>query len=219
MTAIHRLPEGATAPRLVRPTVVMADPTAMTTLDDRRLRASAMNSLAHGAEALYTPFANPVATLAALRGARLMATALDQAPDKRDRAALALGSMLSAYAVDSAGFALHHVVCQTLVRVLETPHAETNAAMLPQTMDAMRARAPKAIDALAQAIGVRTKTSKGIVKRIEKLADGRYRLAELGADPAQIGSVLDTILARPELQATPSPPERDELRQLIEAAW
>ena len=32
----------------------------MATLDDRRLRASAMNALAHGAEALYTPLANPV---------------------------------------------------------------------------------------------------------------------------------------------------------------
>ena len=75
MTAIHRLPAGHEheARHLVRPALVIADPLELTTLDDQRLRASAMNSLAHGAEALYTPLANPVATLEALRGAQLLA--------------------------------------------------------------------------------------------------------------------------------------------------
>ena len=41
-----------------------------------------------------------------------------------------------------SGYALHHVVCQTLVWVLGTPHAETNATILPLTMEAMRSRAP-----------------------------------------------------------------------------
>ncbi len=153
MTAIHRLPAGHEheAQHLVRPVLVIADPFEMTTLDDLRLRASAMNALAHGAEALYTPFANPVATLAALRGAALLAAALDQPVAERNRSAVALGSLLCAYALSSAGFALHHVVCQTLVRMLGTPHAETNAAMLPRIMDAMRTRAPEAIESLAAA--------------------------------------------------------------------
>ena len=119
MTRIHRLPEGHEAPGLVRPALVVADPIAMTTLPDKQLRASAMNALAHGAEPLYAPEANPVASLAALRGARLLAGALDQSRSKRDRGALALGSILCAYALDSAMFALHHVVCQSLVRTLE----------------------------------------------------------------------------------------------------
>ena len=87
MTTIHRLPAGreTQAPHLVRPVLVIADPVEMTSLDDRRLRASAMNALAHGAEALYGPLANPVATLSALRGAELIASALDRDPDERDR--------------------------------------------------------------------------------------------------------------------------------------
>ena len=34
----------------------------MTGLPEERLRASAMNALAHGADSLYTPLANPVAS-------------------------------------------------------------------------------------------------------------------------------------------------------------
>jgi alcohol dehydrogenase class IV len=57
MTGIHRLPAGAEdrAGGLVRPAVVIADPEAMTSQPEPRLRASSMNALAHGADSLYTP--------------------------------------------------------------------------------------------------------------------------------------------------------------------
>jgi alcohol dehydrogenase class IV len=218
MTAIHRLPAGHEheARHLVRPALVIADPTEMTTLDDLTLRASAMNSLAHGAEALYTPLANPVATLVALRGAELLAAALERPAEKRDRAELALGSLLCAHALDSAGYALHHVVCQTLVWVLSTPHAETNATILPLTMEAMRSRAPAAIESLAGALGA---DAAGIRERIEALGGGPRRLGDLGAERGRLRRALDAILSRAELQNTPDPPGRGELGRLLEAAW
>jgi alcohol dehydrogenase class IV len=216
MTRIHRLPDGHAAPHLVRPALVIADPPEMTALPDRPLRASAMNALAHGAEAMYTPGANPVGTLAALRGAELIATALDQEPAGRDRDALALGSILGAYAMDAAGYAFHHVVCQTLVRVLGTPHAETNATMLPRTMAAMRPRAPEALAGLAAALGA---GGDGLAARLEELGGGRRRLSELGADRTRIDEAVEAILGREQLARTPDPPDRAELRELIEAAW
>ena len=94
-----------------------------------------MNALAHGADSLYTPFANPVSRMTALRGAGLIGKSLDQDPAARDREALALGSILCGYAIDSALFAIHHVICQTLVRELGIPHAQTNAAILPRRTD------------------------------------------------------------------------------------
>jgi alcohol dehydrogenase class IV len=218
MTGIHRLPAGREedAPHRVRPSLVIADPFEMTTLDDRRLRASAMNALAHGAEALYVPFANPVATLAALRGAELIANALDQEPSERDRAGLALGALLCAYALDTTGYALHHVVCQTLVRMVGTPHAETNAAMLPRTMEAMRGRAPEEIASLAHALGVEPDE---IRLRIESLGGGPRRLRDLGGNPDRLESARHAMLQRPQLANTPDPPGPDELRRLLEDAW
>src|SRR5205823_4226021 len=123
MTSLHRKIDGREQGPSVRPALVLADPALMTSLPEPELRMSAMNALAHAVEALYGPGANPVATLAALRGAELIAAG--------DRA---LGSLLCAYAVDSAGYAVHHVLCQTTVRVAGTGHAETNAAVLPQTL-------------------------------------------------------------------------------------
>jgi maleylacetate reductase len=218
MTSIHRLPAGREheAPHRVRPALVIADPREMTSLDEDRLRASAMNSLAHGAESLYTPLANPVAGLAALRGAELLAGALDDPPARRDRANLALASLLCAYALDSTGYALHHVVCQTLVWKLGTPHAETNAAMLPLTMEAMRSRDPEAIDALAAAIGA---AAASIAERIRELAGGERRLRDFGADRERLELIAAAVVARAELANTPNPPAAEEVRALLEAAW
>jgi alcohol dehydrogenase class IV len=216
LTGIHRLPEGHAAPHLVRPALVFADPEAMTSLPEPDLRASAMNALAHGADSLYTPLANPLSRMTALRGAGLIAGSLGQTPGERDRRELALGSLLCAHAIDSALFALHHVVCQTLVRAMGLPHAETNAAMLPRTMDAMRPRAPEAIAALADTLG----TSAGnIGPKIEELGGGRRGLGDLGGSETHMEQSLSLITGRPELAFTPDPPDRDELRSLIESAW
>jgi alcohol dehydrogenase class IV len=217
MTAIHRLPAGAEqrASGLVRPALVLADPEPMTSQPEPGLRASSMNALAHGADSLYTPFANPVSRSCALRGAELIASALDEDPGTRDRRSLALGSILCGYAIDSALFALHHVICQTVVRVCGSPHAETNAAVLPHAMSAMSTRAPEQIEALARAIGAERDR---IGERIAEL--GRPRgLGAVGADRGKLEQALDGIEARPELQFTPDPPDRDALRTIVEAAW
>ena len=217
MTGIHRLPAGAEqrAHGLVRPSLALADSDLMTSLPEPELRHSAMNALAHGADSLYTPFANPVSRMTALRGATLIGEALDQPREQRDRPALALGSLLCGYAIDSGLFAIHHVICQTLVRALEIPHAPTNAAILPETMAFMRARAREQMDQLASVLGT---DLDSLPQRIRELGHPP-RLRDLGTDRDRLDDALTTIEQRPELQFTPEPPDRDQLRALIEAAW
>ncbi|HEU5061662.1 MAG TPA: iron-containing alcohol dehydrogenase [Solirubrobacterales bacterium] len=217
MTAIHRLPEGAEqrARGMVRPSLVIADPEAMTGQDEPELRASAMNALAHGADTLYQPLSNPVSEMAALRGAELIASALDQEREARDRAALASGSLLCGYAIDSAGFALHHLICQTLVRVCGTPHAETNAAVLPHAVGFLAERAPEAYEGLAVALGT---DLSGLPRRVEELGRPR-RLGELGGDESKLDEALDAMLKRSELGRVPGAVSREELERLVRRAW
>lgn len=218
MTGIHRLPAGAEgrAHGLVRPMLVIADPEAMTSQPEAALRASAMNSLAHGADSLYTPFANPVSRITALGGAAQIAGALDEEEGERDRVALAQGSLLCGYAIDSAMFGMHHVICQTLVRVCGTPHAETNAAILPRVLAFMAPRVPDNLAPLAKAIGT---DPAEIEARVLELGGNPGGLGEAGADRSKLDEAIDAMLARPELAFTPEPPTRNDLQQLIEAAW
>ena len=218
MTGIHRLPAGAEdrAKALVRPELVIADPAAMTSAPEPELRASSMNALAHGADSLYTPFANPVSRMTALRGAELIATALDQEPSERNRAALAQGSILCGYAIDSGSFSLHHVICQTLVRLCGAGHAGVNAAILPRAMAFMAERAPDGLESLAASVGT---DPPSIEARLLELGGNPPGLGEQGADRTKLPEALDAMLLRPELAFTPDPPTRDELEQLIDRAW
>jgi alcohol dehydrogenase class IV len=217
MTAIHRLPAGAEdrVKGMVRPKLVIADAEAMTSQPEDDLRASAMNALAHGADTLYLPLSNPVSAMTALRGAELIGRSLDQERTGRDRAALAVASLLCGYAIDSAGIGLHHVVCQTLVRVCGTPHAETNAAVLPHALALLADRAPEPYERLAAALGT---DLGGLSRRVEQL--GRPRpLGDLGGDASKLDEALDGMLKRSELSHVPRPPSRDELTELVRNAW
>jgi alcohol dehydrogenase class IV len=218
ITGFHRLPAGreSEAAGFTRPSLVVAYADAMTSAPEPQLRATAMNALAHGADSLYTPLADPISRETALRGATLIAGALDQPPEQRDSAGLALGALLCGIAVDQAGFALHHVLGQSAVRVLGVPHADTYAALLPHTTDAMRGRAPEQVEALAAALGTEPERVK---ERIDALA-GHRRIGELGADRDRVEDVLDLAMARPELaQMTPGEVSRSDLAGILEAAW
>jgi alcohol dehydrogenase class IV len=199
---------------MVRPSLVIADPGAMTSQPEAELRASAMNALAHGADTLYVPHSNPVSEMTALRGAELIAKALDQEGEERDRAALALGSLLCGYAIDSAGLGLHHLVCQTLVRVCGTPHAETNAAILPHALAFLAKQVSEPYEQLAAALGT---DRAGLRRRVEEL--GRPRpLGKLGGDESKLDEAIEAMLKRPELAHVPRPPSRDELTELVRRA-
>jgi alcohol dehydrogenase class IV len=210
VTRIHRMPAGVDEWNLVRPSLVIAAPELMASQPMPHLAASAMNALAHAVEALYAPGANPVSEMAALRAAELFARGLsDPAAPRRDD--LALGSLLAAWAMGATGYAIHHVVSQTLVRIVGTPHAETNAVLLPHTVRFMAARAGSAIEKLRKAIG-------GDVADLAAQA-GPTTLGELGADPAKLDAVAEQAAQRAELANTPGgAPSPDRLRALLEAA-
>ncbi len=210
VTRIHRMPAGVEDWNLIRPSLVIAAPRLMASQPMPQLAASAMNALGHGVEALYTPGANPVTEMAALRAAELIARGLRDAGDPR-RYDLALGALLAGWAMGATGIAVHHVVCQTIVRVAGMPHAETNAVMLPHVVRFMAPRAGPAIEKLRQAIG-------GDVADLAAAA-GPTALSELGFDPAKLDDVADQAAARPQLASTPGgAPSRERLRELVDAA-
>jgi alcohol dehydrogenase class IV len=219
MTGIHRLPEGAEGARLARPELVIADPALMASQPEAQLAASAMNALAHATESLYTPLANPLAGLASLEAARLISDGLTGA--EIDRTALALASILAGYAVGSAGLAIHHAACQTIVRVSGSPHAETNAVMLPHFARLMAPRAPAALGALAEALGDPVGEPGAAAALIARLSgrSGHTRLGTLGVEEGQLPEIVDQVQKHRGLDATPEPrPEPDELLKLLQSA-
>jgi maleylacetate reductase len=212
MTPFHRMPEGVAEWKMTQPGTVLAIPSVMASLPAPELAASAMNALAHAVEALYVPNTNPAIEAIALRAAELLAGGLERGPD---RELMARGALLAGYASGHAGFAVHHAICQTIVRVAETPHAQTNAVMLPHFVRMMEPRAPAAIASLGVALGVLG--PNGVVNRVAELSARAEvtRLGQLGVDEATLDQVLHEAISHPALSNTPDPPDGAELREVL----
>jgi len=213
MTRIHRRARGGDqrAPT-VRPRVVVHDPALSASQPVAELAASALNALSHAAEGPCTPLANPVATLAAHEGARLLAGSLGPEPD---REALALGALLAGYTIDSTGYGLHHVLSQTLVRLAGAGHGPANAVLLSHTIGALARRFPDRIAALGAALGG---DAAAVVARICELT-GATRLRDIGVEREGLAECAAAAAERPELDLTPPRADRAELMAIYEGAW
>jgi alcohol dehydrogenase class IV len=213
MTRIHRRARGSDqrAPT-VRSRVVVNDPALSASQPLPELAASALNALGHAAEGPCTPLANPVATLAAHEGARRLAAALHEQPDREE---LALGALLAGYVIDSTGYGLHHVLAQTLVRLAGASHGAANAVMLCHTIGALGWRFPDRIGALGEALGG---DPADVAARMCALT-GATRLRDAGVDREALAQCAEAAAERPELDLTPPRADRAELLALYEGAW
>ena len=111
-------------------------------------------------------------------------------------------------------------MCQTIVRVAGSPHAETNAVMLPHFAALMASRAPAEMGALAAALGDPEGTPEAAAPNIARLAarSGHVRLSTLGVREEHLPRVVEAVLEHPALGLTPDPPDADELLGLLERA-
>ena len=219
LTRHHRMPAGVEKFTLVRPAVVIADPALMASQPMPNLAASALNAIAHAVEALYTPLANPAAELCGIRAIELITQGLGQA--EPERPALALGAVLAGWASGAAGYAFIHVVCQTTVRVAGTPHAQTYAVVLPHGLRLLEPRLPELLTRVARAMGAEDAVPELAAARAAHLAAQAHvvRLSALGVGEEHLPEIAEQASQRPELRNTPDAPGRDELEEMLQAAF
>jgi maleylacetate reductase len=167
-------------------------------------------------EALYAPLANPIGELAALRAAELLSGGIGAAEPRRPD--LGLGALLAGYSSGVSGFAILHVICQTIVRVTGVPHARTYAVMLPHVARWMQARAAGAMTKLARAIGEPSGDAAPALGRLASRAEV-HRLGELGIESDQAKTLVEAVMARPDASATTPGGVRDnDVQTIIEEA-
>ncbi|MCI0690043.1 MAG: iron-containing alcohol dehydrogenase, partial [Sporichthyaceae bacterium] len=178
---------------------------------------TAMNSLAHAVEATCAPLANPWSTAAALEAVRLYGRNL--AASRPDPVALATAAVLAGCAIGLTGLGAHHILSQAVVTVAGTPHAATNAVLLPHTAALMARTHSEAMAAVAAALGLAG--TGDLTDRLIALA-GPTRpagLAALGAQVAHIDDIIAAAISHRWFARSRQPPSSDELAKVVRAAW
>jgi maleylacetate reductase len=181
---------------------------------------TALNALAHCAEALYARGRNAAADELALAGADAIATWLprvaENGRDLESREGLLRGAAAAGEALGRAGLALGHAIAQALGGRYGLPHGAMNALSLPPALRFNAQLAPEAVARFGQAIG-----SDDPASRVEELArlGGFTRLRDLGVPEDELDEVAEAAAKRAGNQANPRPATPAEIAELLRSIW
>ena len=177
---------------------------------------TALNGLAHCAEALYVQGRNDEADAHALEGARLIGTWLPQVVERpRDveaRTGLLEGAMHAGAALGKSMLALGHALAQALGGRYGLPHGAMNALSLPAALRFNERLAPDAVRRFGEALG--TDDPAGRVEELARLG-GFERLRDFGVPEHELAEVAEAAAQRAGNQANPRPATPAEIEQLL----
>jgi maleylacetate reductase len=181
---------------------------------------TALNALAHCAEALYVAGHNSEGDREALAGAKLIDEALPQVlADGHDldaRTRLLEGAEHAGAALGSAGLALGHAMAQALGGRYGIAHGAANALCLAPALRFNEPVVPEAIRRFGEALGADDPAT-----RVEGLAraSGFTRLRELGVPKDELDEVAAAVVQRAGAKANPRPATPAEVAELLRSIW
>jgi maleylacetate reductase len=199
---------------------IVYDPQLTLDLPRAESAGTAMNALAHCAEALYVRNRNDESDRHALAGARLIGTALPavlaDGSEVDPRTRLLEGACEAGAALAGSGLALGHAMAQALGGRYGLPHGALNAICLSPALRFNEPVVPEAIALLGEALG-----TDDPIERVEELArlGGFNRLRELEVPHEELDEVAEATAQRPAMRLNPRPATPAEIAELLESVW
>lgn len=199
---------------------IVYEPELTLTLPIGETAGTAMNALAHCAEALYVEGRNPEADEEALAGARLVSGALPtvvaDGEAREARRELLEGAMHAGAALAGAGLGLGHAMAQALGGRYGIAHGAANAVCLPAALRFNGPVAAAEIERFSEAVG-----GGDAAARVEQLAalGGFRRLRDLGVPEDELDEVAAATVERRGAQANPRQATREEIAELLREIW
>jgi maleylacetate reductase len=180
---------------------------------------TALNALAHCAEALYVPNRSEESDRHALAGAALIARSLEPVlEDGADRAARTrlLEGAMHAGAALRAGMGVGHAMAQALGGRYGLPHGTMNAVCLPPALRFNREVAPDALARLGEAM-----QAPDPIQRVEQLAGrgGARPLREFDVPEEDLPELAAAAAERPPAKNNPRPAGPTEILALLRSVW
>jgi maleylacetate reductase len=187
------------------------EPELTLTLPRAETVGTAMNALAHCAEAMYAEGHNAAGDAHAVQGASLIGEWLPQVverpQDLQARTKLLEGAMHAGAALGASMLALGHAMAQALGGRYGLPHGAMNALTLPQALQFNEEVAPAAIRRFREEVGA----------DVEELAalGGFRRLRDWGIPEEDLPEIAAATAERAGAKANPRPASAAQIEQLL----
>ena len=210
---------------------VVYEPELTVSLPRAETVGTAMNALAHCAEALYVKGHNPEADEHALAGACLIGAWLPRVVEAlreqrlsgseplsqlEPRTKLLEGAMHAGMALGGSMLALGHAIAQALGGRYGLPHGAMNALALPPALRFNAEEAPEAVARFGEALGTDDPAA-----RVEELArlGGFERLRDFGVPEAELAEVAAATVERAGAKANPRRASPDQVEALLRSIY
>ena len=199
---------------------IVYDPELTLDLPREQSGGTALNALAHSAEALYVARHNPEGDRHALEGARLIGLSLpavlEDGHDLEARRTLLEGAMHAGAALGSAGLGLGHAMAQALGGRYGIAHGAANALSLPPALRFNEPVAGAEIARFGEALGTERPADR--TQELARLA-GYERLRDLGVPEDELDEVAEATAVRAGAKANPRPATPAEIAGLLREIW
>jgi maleylacetate reductase len=199
---------------------IIYEPELTVSLPRAETVGTAMNALAHCAEALYVRSHNPAGDVAALEGAETIGRELPRVaadgPDLDARTKLLHGAARAGEALARAGLALAHAMAQALGGRYGLPHGAMNALCLPPALRFNEPVAAAAVRRFGEALGADDPVDR--VKELARLG-GFERLRDFGVPEEELDEVAEAAAGRAGARMNPRPAAPAEIAQLLREIW
>jgi len=203
------------------PTAIVYEPELTVDLSPETTVGTAMNALAHCAEALYARGHNPAADEEALAGAALISEWLprvvDEPSNPHARTELLLGASHGGAALAGSMLALAHAIAQAVGGAYGLPHGTLNGIVLAPVLRFNAAIVPEAVRRFGEAIG----SPDDPASRVEELTAlaGPTRLSELGVPEQDLPALAASAAGRGGNLANPRPASPEQIERLLQAVY
>lgn len=203
----------------VLPRTVIYDPDLTLALPAPISVSSALNAVAHAAEALYAPDTSPIIEMMAGEAVRALAGALPTVAanpaDHPSRVQLLYGAWLAGTCLGATRMSLHHKLCHIIGGTFDLSHSDVHAIILPHVLAFNLVGAQRARTILSRAIGADDPAAS--IYSLNRQLGSSTSLQALGMRGEHIESVVSKAMTDPYWN--PRPVTAEAIRSIVSNAF
>jgi len=218
--------------KMIVPDVALIDPVTTTSMSQDLTSQTALDALCHAIEAFVSTAHSAITDLYALQAIRSISSnllpTLSTPENLGFRGRMMLASLEAGLAFSNASLGLIHAMAHSLGGMLDAPHGECNALLLPHVIDFNFPAVPERYTRIAGAMGVSTVDMPpddilaALHSRINCLlqASGVSRpLSSMGVSRDDIHMLTLKALDDPCIFTNPRQPSREDIEAIYDRAF
>lgn len=218
--------------KTVVPDVALIDPVITITMDHNLTASTGMDALTHAVEAAASNANSPITDLHALEAVRLVSGNLSGVLSDLDnpslRTNMMLASLYAGLAFSNASLGAVHAMAHSLGGLLDLPHGQCNAILLPYVMDFNFDTVPHCYQRIGEAMGIQlhgmtsSQQKRSIMEavvRLQQEAGISQRLGQMGMSRRDIPRLAQYAMNDACMVTNPRRPSSRDIEAIYEKAF